>query len=184
MIKIIKARELLIWLLYNVLLLLIAFIFERFLQMLVFILLFNFFHNTFHYRFHSDDIEKEPIKAVRLCKIITIIVEILFLIFCKELDISLYSNLAIMVSVCLGNCLLGLIIVKIYKYKECVIRKGMNENELIEICNQKCLNDFEKSILIDYYCKGYKLDKIAIKNQYSIDNIKKIKSKLLKRLLN
>ena len=162
MFKLIKAREFVFWLLYNILILIIAFLLERFLQMLVFVLLFNFFHNAFNYRFHSDNVEKDPIKAVRLCKIITIIIEILFLIFCKELDVSLYSNLFIIMCICLGNCFLGFIIVKIYKYKECPIRKGIKEDKLITMCDEKGLNELEKSIMVDYYCKGYKLDKIAI----------------------
>lgn len=183
-IRFIEIREFVIWLLYNALLLTIAFLLERFLQMLVFLLLFNFFHNAFNYRFHSDDITQTSITAVKLCKIITIIIEILFLIFCKEIDISLYSNLFIMASICLGNCLIKFIIIQTFKYKERIIRKGINEQELIQMCDEKGLNELEKSIMVDYYCKGYKLDKIAIKNQYSVDNIKKIKAKLLKRLLN
>lgn len=184
MIRFIEIREFVIWLLYNILLLTIAFLLERFLQMFVFVLLFNFFHNGFNYRFHSDDVTKTPVIAVRLCKIITLIVEVSFLIFCKEMDISLYSNLFIMTSICLGNCLLKFIIIQTFKYRARIIKKGINEKELIEICNSKGLNDLERGIMVDYYCKGYKLDKIAIKYQYSVDNIKKIKAKLLKRLLN
>lgn len=89
-----------------------------------------------------------------------------------------------MASICLGNCLIKFIIIQTFKYKERIIRKGINEQELIQMCDEKGLNELEKSIMVDYYCKGYKLDKIAIKNQYSVDNIKKIKAKLLKRLLN
>lgn len=173
-----------IYILYCIFILLVALLLDRFIQMLLFILLFNFIHNVFNYRFHSDTLYDDPILAVKICKAITIIVEIVYLIFCKELDVSIYSNLAIIFGICLSNCLLEFTIISVCKCKLNPIRKGINRETLIKLCKEKDFNDFETNIMIDYYCNNYKIDKIAFKYQYSSDNIKKIKSKLLKRLLN
>ena len=39
----------------------------------------------------------------------------------------------------------------------------------------------EYDIILQYYVKRYKLDKIAINLNYSVDNIKKLKAKIIKR---
>lgn len=45
----------------------------------------------------------------------------------------------------------------------------------------KDLKGIEYDIIYQYYVKRYKLDKIAINLNYSVDNIKKLKAKIIKR---
>lgn len=103
-----RIKELLVYITYNIILLTISYFFDRFYQMLIFILFYSFIQNCFRYRFHADSIQDDPIKAVKLCKIITIVVEVTYLIFCENLNISVYSNLFIIFLIALLNCLLEL----------------------------------------------------------------------------
>ena len=101
----IKRKNIITYLIYNIFLLTLAYFLNRFFQVLIFVLFFNFIQNCFNYRFHAETIIQSPIKAVRYCKIITVIVEIIYMIFCKELNISVYSNLLIIFIVALLNAL-------------------------------------------------------------------------------
>lgn len=60
--------------------------------------------------------------------------------------------------------------------------KGMSSEDLDNLCKIHNLKPMEYNVLNCYYVKGYKLDKIAITYDYSIDNIKKIKANALKKL--
>lgn len=101
-----RIKDLLLYIVYNLILLTISFLLDRFYQMLIFILSYSFVQNCFYYRFHADSIQDDPIKAVKLCKVITIGVEIIYLAFCQNLNISIYSNLFIIFFIALLNCLL------------------------------------------------------------------------------
>lgn len=71
-------------------------------------LFFGFIQSCFLKRFHADHLfDNEPIKAVNTCKLITFSVEIIYLIFCKNLIISVYQNIFIIFGVALFNALLG-----------------------------------------------------------------------------
>lgn len=62
----------------------------------MFMLFFGFIQSCFLKRFHADHLfDNEPIKAVNTCKLITFSVEIIYLIFCKNLIISVYQNIFI-----------------------------------------------------------------------------------------
>lgn len=101
-----RIKGILVYLLYNIILLTISYFMGRFYQMLMFVLFYSFIQNCFNYRFHADSFINDPIKAVNVCKIITISVELIYLAFCKDLDISVYSNLFIIFAISLVNCLL------------------------------------------------------------------------------
>ena len=101
-----KIKGLLSYILYNAILLTFSYFVGRFYQMLLFVLFYNTFQNCFRYRFHADTIQHDPIKAVRLCKIITICVEIIYLMLCKDLDVYIYSNLFIIFLITLLNAIL------------------------------------------------------------------------------
>ena len=62
------------------------------------------------------------------------------------------------------------------------IYKGMSQEDLDNLCKIHNLKPIEYNILNCYYIKKYKLDKIAIAYDYSVDNIKKIKANALKKL--
>lgn len=63
-----------------------------------------------------------------------------------------------------------------------VISKGMNKDLLLDYCKKAELNEMETNILIDFYCNRYSITKIAIKNEYSYDNIYLIKKKSLNKI--
>ena len=106
-IKWIKYKGLIGYTLYCIGLLALSYFMDRFFQMLMFILFFNLIQNSFLKRFHADTLfEGEPIKAVRYCKVITLVVELIYLVLCKDLDISIYSNLLIIFLIAFINALL------------------------------------------------------------------------------
>lgn len=135
------------FIIYCLILLGISFVFNRFYQMLIFLLLFNFIQDTFIYRFHADTIIEDPIKALKWCKVITITIHILYLIFCKNLNYSIYSNLCIIILIALLNCLLEFSIQKL------IIRniKLCDYNTLIEMCEKANLSyDVQKRLIMKY----------------------------------
>ena len=63
------------------------------------------------------------------------------------------------------------------------ISRGMSKESLDEILSNHNLNEIETKILTDYYVKRKSLQYIATSVGYSIDNVKKLKAKLLKRII-
>lgn len=63
------------------------------------------------------------------------------------------------------------------------ISRGMSKEALDEILSNHNLNEIETKILTDYYVKRKSLQYIATSVGYSIDNVKKLKAKLLKRII-
>lgn len=121
----------LIYILYNIIILTIAFFFNRFMQMLMFILMFGIIRKGFNYTFHANTIyPDEPIKAGKVCKLITIGVEITYLIFCKELNVSIYSNLFVIFLIALISALLQFYLERILtsrsllKSREFILTRG------------------------------------------------------------
>ena len=105
--KRIVLRRTLVYVLYHLFILFISYLLNRFFQMLIFILFFNAIQNIFNYRFHADTIyPNEPNKASWMCKLITIGVEVIYLLFCKELNVSVYSNLFVIFLISFLNALL------------------------------------------------------------------------------
>ena len=146
------------YILYNILLLTIAYIFNRFFQMLIFILFYNTVQNCFNYRFHAESIiQNDPVKSVKCCKIITIVVEILYLIFCKELNVSVYSNLFIILIIVVINSLLQ------YYCERTVINKNIlsNKNHVIGICKEYNISEAATNRLILHYVDNKTISEIA-----------------------
>lgn len=127
-----RIKDILIYLVYNLILLTISFLLDRFYQMLIFILFYSFIQNCFRYRFHADSIQDDPIKAVKLCKAITIIIEVIYLIFCQNLNISVYSNLFIIFFIALLNCLLE------FSLETLIIKNNVlrDKDKLIILCKK------------------------------------------------
>ena len=95
----------------------------------MFILLFGTVRKGFNYTFHADTLYPEhPIKAGYMCKLITFVVEITYLIFCKELNVSVYSNLFVIFTIALISALLQFYLERVlsFKYltKEDIIIRG------------------------------------------------------------
>ncbi len=165
----IKLKSLISYLIYNIILLTISYFLDRFFQMLIFILFFEFIQNCFRYRFHADSIVDNPIKAVRLCKVITIGVEIVYLIFCKDLDISVYSNLFIIFLIAFINCLIEFAIQN-FAIKENVLK---DKDKLLELCNRSNLTANATNRMILKYIENKTCQEIADIECVDVDTIKK-----------
>lgn len=158
-----------IYILYCILILLIAYLFDRFLQMLLFILLFDFIQNCFFKRFHSDTIYDNPILAVKMCKLITIVIEIIYMIFCKELDVSLYSNLFVIFSISLTSCIIELSLEYVVIKVDCL----KNKNKLLFLCERAKLTQNATDRMVLKYIEHKTYQEIADLECVDIDTIKK-----------
>lgn len=165
----IKLKGLITYLIYNIILLTISYFLNRFFQMLIFILFFEFIQNCFKYRFHADSIVDDPIKAVRLCKVITIGVEIVYLIFCKDLDISVYSNLLIIFLIAFINCLIEFAIQNIAIKENCL----KDKDKLLQLCNNANLTPLATNRMIMKYIENKTCQEIADIECVDVDTIKK-----------
>lgn len=143
--------------LYCIAFLILAYLFDRFFQMLMFMLFFELIQGCFLKRFHSDSITDNPIKAVKYCKIITIVIETLYLIYCKELDTSIYSNIFIIFIIALGNALLQFFV------ERTVIKKvSLSDLEtLSKLCSEAKLTDNATKRMIMKYVEKKTYREIA-----------------------
>ena len=144
----------------------IAYIFNRFFQMLIFILFYNTIQNCFRYRFHADTLySDDPIKAVKYCKIITIVVEVIYLMFCKELNVSVYSNLGIILIIVVINSLLQ------FYLERKIINKSIltNKEHVIGICKEYNISELATNRLILHYVNGKTIQEIA-----TLENVEEI----------
>lgn len=146
--------------------------------MLIFVLFFEFIQNCFKYRFHADTIVKNPIKAVRLCKVITIVVELVYLAFCNELDISLYSNLFVVFVIAFTNCLLQFSIESFYSKENCL----KNKEVLLDLCSKANLSENATNRMILKYIENKTYDEIADLECIDVDSIKRSISRSKKRI--
>ena len=165
----IKLKSLITYLIYNAILLTISYFCNRFFQMLIFILFFSFIQNCFLYRFHADTIIDEPLKAVRVCKVITIFVEITYLIFCKDLDISIYSNLLIIFLIAFINCLLEFALRNTIIKNDCL----RDKEKLLELCSKANLTQNATERMIMKYVENKTYQEIASIECVDIDTIRK-----------
>ena len=164
-----KLKSLITYLIYNIFLLAISYFFNRFFQMLIFVLFFSFIQNCFRYRFHADTIQDEPIKAVRLCKVITIVVELIYLAFCKDLDISIYSNLFIIFLIAFINCLLE------FALENFIIKADYlkDKEKLMELCIRAKLTQNATNRMILRYIENKTFKEIADLECVDVETIKK-----------
>lgn len=61
------------------------------------------------------------------------------------------------------------------------IYKGMSLQDLNALCDLYNIENIDRTILIEYYVNRKRLDYIAMKVNYSVDNVKKRKANILKR---
>lgn len=165
--KIIKNR--ISYLIYCICILAIAYTFDKFLQMLMFILFFNLIQDCFSKRFHSETIEDNPIKAVEYCKIITIFVGFGYLIFCKDLNISIYVNIFIIFIISLTSALLQFFL-DLTMTSSCLLREP---DGLILLCEIFCLTETAIRRLFLKYIKNLSNKEIAALENVEEEAIKK-----------
>lgn len=175
-----KIKGLVLYLLYTVILLTLAFFLNKFFQMLIFVLFFEFLQSCFKYRFHADSIISDPIKSIRYCKLITITIEIFYLAFCRPLDVSVYSNLAIVLSIALVSCLLEILIEQAL-VKESYLK---DKEKLIELCNARHLTKDACNRLIMRYIENKSYQEIADIECVDVNTIKKSLNRSRHKLFN
>lgn len=150
--------DLIFYILYCIVILSVAYIFDRFFQMLMFILFFETIQNCFKKRFHADTLfPEEPIKAVKYCKIITIIIEIIYLYFCKDLNTSIYSNLVVIFLIASTNALIEFYCERIIT-KICRLR---NLEDLKILCQEAELSDIATNRMILHFVERKSYQEIA-----------------------
>lgn len=146
------------FILHIILLLLFASIFNKHFEMLLFILGYSFISNCFTNQFHADTIiDDDPLKSTRWCKIITIIIEIIYLYYCKNYDISIYSNIWLIMSIATFSALLQFLLERII-VKESKLR---NEKTLLALCEEAKLTKEATNRMILRYIKKLKVREIA-----------------------
>ena len=132
----------------------IAYLFDRLIQMALFILLFKGIQNCFKMQFHADTLfPDDAIKATKICKLISIIMEFFYLIYCKNLVVTIYANLFIIVFIAFANALLEFalrnIIVKKLNKREIILSIVENDEEKIDaFCNSKGLINLSETVYL------------------------------------
>ena len=152
----------------------LAYIFDKWLEMLIFITSYTFIRLEFTKMIHGKDFTNSYAKGIVYCRIITLVVQVVSLFFLIKLNISKYAN--ILLAVLLGVINFFAKDYLEYKVKKTIFFKGMSKEQLpID------LKGVEYDIMYQYYVKRNKLEYIAQKVSYSISNVKQIKANILKR---
>lgn len=174
--RLIGLLEYIIWCIF---LLTIAFLLNRFYQMLIFVLFYSFIQNCFKYRFHAESIQDDPIKAVRLCKAMTICLELTYLAFCKNLDISIYSNLLVIFIIAFINCLIEFSLEHILIKEEYL----KDADKLNTLCRNANLTELATNRMILKYVKGMSYQEIADLECVDVESVKKSINRSRKKIL-
>lgn len=162
-------KDFIIYMLYNICLLTVAYFLNRFYQMFIFVACYELIQGGFKYRFHADSIEKNPIKAVRLCKLITIVVELIYLLVCNNLDVSVYSNIIIIFFIAFINCLLE------FALEHFLLKTNdlKDKTKLLELCKQAKLTKSATDRMVSKYIKNKTYQEIADEECVDVTTIKK-----------
>lgn len=146
------------FILHCCLILLFASLFNKFFEMLLFILSYQLINNAFYYQFHAETIFSDSaIKATRMCKIISICIELFYLIFCKHFNVSIYANLGLII-------LVGVMSALVQFYLERVIINQdilKDKNRLLALCNEYNISEEATKRLVMRYIDGMKIREIA-----------------------
>lgn len=153
----------------------LAYLFNKMFEITCYILTYTAIRNEFSKAVHGKDFTSSAYKGIKYCRYITFCIQLISLIFLITIDLSKYINLIL-------AFILGIINFFAKDYLEYIIStkivfyKGMKEEDL-----PKDLYGIQYQIMYQYYVKRYKLDKIALNVNYSVENVKKIKAKIIKR---
>lgn len=172
-----KTKNLIISLLHLIVVLAVAFVSDKIIEFLTFMLTYTLIRNEFTKAVHGSDFTTSAHKGIVLCRIITTIVQLISIIFLVKVDISKYFNIGLAFNLGIINFFAKDYLE--YKVKKTIFYRGMSATEIPEE-----LRGIEYEVINQYYVKRYKLEKIAYNLSFSVDNIKKIKSKIKKRYSN
>lgn len=147
----------------------LAYLLNRFFQMLMLILFFNAIQGCFNYRFHTDTIiTDDPIKADNLCKLITVVVELVYLAFCKDINVSVYSNLFVIFTIASVNALLQYFLERIIIHSSAL----RNKDYLEYLCMEYSISTIATKRLIDHYIHKKSYKQIANEEFVEPDTVK------------
>ena len=151
-----------------------AWLFGKWLEITCYVVTYTVIRGEFTKAVHGKDFTDTHFKGIKYCRYITLGVQIVSVIFLISISLSKYINILLAV-------VLGVInyFAKDYietRLRKVVFYKGMAPEEL-----PKDLCGTQYQIMYQYYVEQYKLDKIAYNTNYSVDNVKKIKSKIIKK---
>lgn len=146
--------------------------------MLIFIICYELIQAPFKYRFHADYIQANYSNAVKLCKLITVTVELIYLALSTVLDISIYLNILLVVYTATLSCFLEYGLKYIVNHKEIL----KDKTRLIELCNARKITKVACNRLILKYVEGYTYQEIADMECVDIETIKKSISRSRKKL--
>lgn len=135
--------------------LIIAYFFDKFFAMLLFILFVGTIKSCFKIEFHADSLfENEPIKALKYCKFISIFVEIIYLIVSSNLELTIYANIFVIFTFALVNSILEVALETIFltttkNRREKILKLLPNDEEKIEeFCNKHCLKNYSEILYL------------------------------------
>lgn len=156
----------LLLILQYVIMLVLAFIFDRVIELLTMIPLFFIYTKKYTKQYHCKTLIK--------CGVFSIFIFTLSFILMPSKNQFVFSSVIFVYAITTISYFVKDYIER--KIPKVIFFKGMEVEDL-----PKDLVGIEKDLMIQYYIKRYKLDKIAFNLGYSVDNIKKIKSKIIKR---
>lgn len=162
-------KQKLLYILYNVCILSISAFVNKFLQMALFIFFFEFIQNCFKKRFHTDTIQDDPIKAVRYCKIITVVIEVIFLVLCNSFDISIYKNIFEIFIIAAFNSLLQVFFENAIVEKEEALR---DKDRLLKMCKEAGIKEEMIQRMIWKYVENKTYEEIASIEHVELDTVK------------
>lgn len=169
-----RIKNLILSLLHLILVLIVAFISDKLIEFLTFMITYTIIRDEFTKAVHGSDFTTSASKGIVLCRIITTCVQLISIIFLVKVDISKYIN--IWLAGCLGVINFFAKDYLDYRIKKTKFYKGMLAEDIPDD-----LVGIEYEIIYQYYVLRYKLDKIGYNLNYSSDNIYKIKAKVIKR---
>lgn len=166
-----RIKNLTISLLHLSFVILIALMFDKLIEFLVYLITYSTIRNEFSKAIHGSDFTNSSNKGIKYCRIITTLVQLISILFLIKSNISLYINVILAFILGVINFLAKDYLE--YKIRKTTFYKGMKVEEL-----PNDLVGIEYEIMYQYYVKRYQLGKIAINLGYSIENIKRIKKKV------
>lgn len=133
----------------------IAYFFDKFFAMLLFILFVGTIKSCFKVEFHADSLfDNEPIKALKYCKLISIGIEVLYLIISSKVELTIYANIFVLFTLALINSIFEIalesIVIKTTKSRRDKILKIVdnNEKDIEKLCKKNCLNGYSEIIYL------------------------------------
>jgi hypothetical protein len=149
--------DLLFFLLHCILAVVIANIFDKGFEMLMFVTMYGLISKCFYKQFHADSIIQSPTKAVLICKYISYGVELLYLFLCSSLNISIYSNLLLITLIAFTSALL-----EAYVERSVVVNSNLTEPKtLTKLCAMANLSEIATKRMYMHYIEKRTVNEIA-----------------------